>query len=69
MFASFKLTEDEFESQLAVNYIGHAYLTHLLLPLMKKTGRNSQYCSRIVNVSSCAHLAGHINFDDINFIR
>ena len=65
MATPYNLTEDGFESQFAINYLGHFLLTHLLLPNLKAAGRKS--CNaRIVNVSSCAHLSGSINFDDIN---
>lgn len=42
-------------------YLGHFYLTHLLLDNLKA---NSP--SRVVNVSSLAHRKGKINFDDLN---
>jgi len=67
MFVPHSLTEDGIESQLAVNYTGHFTLTHLLMEALikgaKKTGQNS----RIVNVSSCAHLPGSINYEDIHY--
>ncbi|KAK6626164.1 hypothetical protein RUM43_006470 [Polyplax serrata] len=69
MFVPHSLTEDGFESHLAVNYMGHALLTHLLLPLLKEAGNKSEFYSRIVHVSSCAHVPGSINFDDINYER
>ncbi|KZC04431.1 PREDICTED: retinol dehydrogenase 12-like [Dufourea novaeangliae] len=65
MFGSYKETGDGFEEQWAVNYLSHFLLTILLLPLLK-AGSLSQQSSRIVNVSSCAHLMGKINFKDIN---
>lgn len=64
MFGDYKLTEDGFETQLAVNHLSHFYLTHLLLPVLKKGGQIDT--ARVVNVSSCGHYAGEINFDDIN---
>lgn len=66
LFADFKLTEDGFESQLATNYLGHFYLTHLLMDNLKRAGENSKECARIVNVSSCIHYCSEIWFDDIN---
>lgn len=54
-------TKDGFEYQLGVNHLGHYLLTNMLLPLMSGTGRPS----RIVNVSSAAHMFGHMNFDDL----
>ncbi|KAJ2944153.1 hypothetical protein O0L34_g18124 [Tuta absoluta] len=65
MFGDYKLTEDGIESQLAVNHLSHFYLTHLLLPALKKGG-NIEESSRVVNVTSCAHYPGKIFFDDIN---
>ncbi|KAK9886960.1 hypothetical protein WA026_019218 [Henosepilachna vigintioctopunctata] len=58
-------TRDGFESQFSTNYLGHFLLTHLLLESLKKAGDEKCY-SRIVNVASCAHIAGTINFEDIN---
>lgn len=66
MFGDFKLTEEGHESQFATNYLGHFYLTHLLMPNLKRAGEAGETCSRVVNVSSCAHLPGEIFFDDIN---
>lgn len=65
MYGKYELTTDGFESQLAVNHLGHFYLTHLLLPALKKAG-NLCEPSRFVNVTSCGHYPGQIYFDDIN---
>lgn len=57
-------TEDGFESQIGTNHLGHFALTGLLLPaLLNQAG------SRIVTVSSIAHRAGNLNFDDLFFER
>ncbi|XP_027131135.1 retinol dehydrogenase 13 isoform X1 [Larimichthys crocea] len=58
------LTEDGFETQLAVNHLGHFLLTNLLLPKLKSSAH-----SRVVTVSSIAHRGGHIDFDDLFFSR
>lgn len=65
MYGDYKLTSDGFESQFAVNHLSHFYLTHLLLPALKKAGKVEEP-SRVVNVSSCGHFPGKIYFEDIN---
>jgi NAD(P)-dependent dehydrogenase (short-subunit alcohol dehydrogenase family) len=57
-------TEDGFNRVMATNYLGPFLLTNLLLPLLKQTPE-----SRIINVSSVAHLWGRIDLDDLNFRR
>ncbi|XP_071962335.1 retinol dehydrogenase 14-like [Antedon mediterranea] len=54
-------TEDGFELQFGVNYLGQFLLTNLLLDLLKKTDS-----SRIVIVASALLKRGRINFEDIN---
>ncbi|XP_046422786.1 dehydrogenase/reductase SDR family member on chromosome X-like isoform X1 [Neodiprion fabricii] len=66
MFTPYSETKEGFEQQWGVNYLSHFLLTSLLLPLLKAAGSQNE-SARIVNVSSCAHLVGTINFDDINF--
>lgn len=67
MFVPYEETEDGFESHLAVNYLGHFLLSHLLLPAMIQASTRSDGNPRIVNVSSCAHeVSPRVNFDDIN---
>lgn len=57
-------TEDGFESQLGVNYLGHFALTAHLMPLLLE-GRQP----RVVTLSSVAAQQGAIDFDDLNARR
>lgn len=52
-------TADGFESQFGVNHLGHFALTGRLLPKLAETAG-----ARVVTVSSSAHVAGRIDFDD-----
>ncbi|WP_341719590.1 oxidoreductase [Micromonospora sp. FIMYZ51] len=53
-------TADGFELQFGTNHLGHFALTNLLLPRIR---------GRVVTVSSNAHRAGTIDFDDLNWER
>ena len=55
-------TEDGFEMQFGVNHLGHFALTAILWPVLSATEG-----SRVIQVSSLAHLIGEIRFDDINW--
>lgn len=55
------LTDDGFELQFGTNHLGHFALTILLLDKIHPTA------GRIVTVSSNAHKAGNINFDDLMY--
>jgi len=55
-----KLTEDGFETTMAVNHFGHFLLTHRLLPALKAAKQG-----RVIHVSSMAHARGGINLDDL----
>ena len=52
-------SEDGIELTFAVNHLSHFLLTNLLLGVMKQSTP-----ARIVNVSSMAHRAARMNFDD-----
>ena len=62
MVPPYSKTKDGFELQMGTNHFGHFALTLQLLDLIKNTPN-----ARIVNVSSTAHKAGNINFDDLNW--
>ena len=66
MFGARTVTEDGFEQQMSVNYLGHFLLTHLMLPLLKEAGTRERM-ARVVNISSCAHYVGSwLDLDDIH---
>lgn len=65
MFTPYGETKEGFEQQWGVNYLSHFLLTSLLMRMLKAAG-TAEEKARIVNVSSCAHEAGTINFPDIN---
>lgn len=61
MVPPFKKTEDDFESQMGVNYFSHFLLTNLLMPTLKKTKG-----ARVATTSSKAHENGKIDFNNLN---
>ena len=64
MVPPYGLTEDGFELQFGTNHLGHFAFTGLVLgSLLPVPG------SRVVTVSSNAHRAGRIHFDDLNSRR
>lgn len=62
MMPPYEKTKDGFELQFQANYLGHFFLTSLLLPKLQKAEE-----SRVISLSSIAHKRGDIYFDDINF--
>lgn len=60
-------TEDGFETQIGTNHFGHFVLTKGLLPALNEGFKTSGRYSRVVNVSSLAHINSDINYDDLNF--
>ncbi len=64
MMTPYATTADGFESQFGINHLGHFALTGLLLDLLLAVPG-----SRVVTVSSNAHRAGRINFDDLGSRR
>ena len=60
MFVPYTLTEEGFETHFGVNHLGHFLLTNLLLDRIKESAP-----SRIVIVSSLAHVTGYLDFNDM----
>lgn len=62
MAAPQRRTKDGFELQFGTNHLGHAALTWLLMPALRRgTG------ARVVTLSSLAATGGRVDFDDPNF--
>jgi NAD(P)-dependent dehydrogenase (short-subunit alcohol dehydrogenase family) len=59
-FTRREVTVDGYERTFAFNHLAYFLLTNLLLPVLKASAP-----SRIVNVSSRAHVSGPLNFDDL----
>jgi len=64
MAIPYNRTRDGFEMQFGVNHLGHFALTARLWPGLSATDG-----SRVVQVSSLAHLMGRIRFEDIHWER
>ena len=60
MMPPYQKTEDGFELQFGVNYLGHFLLTGLLIETLTSTKN-----SRIVTLSSIAHTNAEIDFEDL----
>lgn len=67
MGGPYKESVDGFENQMAVNYLGHFLLSHLLLPLLVQGTKNNEDKNvRIVNVTSCVHRVADMDYDDFH---
>jgi NAD(P)-dependent dehydrogenase (short-subunit alcohol dehydrogenase family) len=60
-------TEDGFELQFGTNHIGHFVLTRGLLSSLKEGAKKLGKNSRVISLSSCAHVRSNVNFDDPNY--
>lgn len=69
MATPFALSIDGFESQFAVDHLGHFLLVRDLLPRLAETAAASGVTARVVVVSSAGHRMGDVDFDDVNFER
>lgn len=61
VFPQRRMTDDGYEMTFALNHLNYFLLTNLLLDVLKASAP-----ARIVNVSSDAHRAGRMRFDDLN---
>lgn len=61
MVPPYRKTTDGFELQFGSNHLGHFALTGLLLPQLLNTPK-----SRVVTLSSIAHLGASIDFDNLD---
>ncbi|KAG2127571.1 uncharacterized protein EDB93DRAFT_1096508 [Suillus bovinus] len=58
------VTTDGYDLQFGTNVLGHYYFTKLLLPILTSTAKATPDRKvRIVNVASCAHLFGGLDFN------
>jgi NAD(P)-dependent dehydrogenase (short-subunit alcohol dehydrogenase family) len=53
-------TEDDLERTIGINYFGHFLLTHLLLPVLEKSGE-----ARIINVSSDSYKQSKFDLNNL----
>lgn len=60
-------TKDGLENQFGINHIGHFALTMGLLSSLKRAYNESGRYTRVVNLSSTAHVRSDVDFNDINF--
>ncbi|KAG1735504.1 hypothetical protein EDB19DRAFT_1723858 [Suillus lakei] len=58
------VTADGYDLQFGTNVLGHYYFTKLLLPILTSTAEATPEGKvRVVNVASCAHLFGSLDFN------
>ena len=61
MMPPYQTTDDGFESQFGINYLGHFLLTGLLLSILHKTPN-----ARVISLSSLAHKWSDLDFENYN---
>ncbi|KAG1780841.1 hypothetical protein EV702DRAFT_963285 [Suillus placidus] len=58
------VTADGYDLQFGTNVLGHYYFTKLLLPILISTAKTTPDGKvRVVNLASCAHLFGGLDFN------
>ena len=66
------VTEDGFESQLQINYLGGCLLLIGLLPLLVETAKlarqNNEPKSKIIFTNSCAHSMFSFDLDQVDYV-
>ena len=62
IFPKYEVTKNGFELSFSANHLGHFLLTNLLAPLLLQSEN-----PKVINVSSEAHRAAKVNFDDLNY--
>lgn len=62
IFNKKRITKDGFELSLSANHLGHFLLTHHLMDLLLKSKS-----PKVINLSSEAHRAAKVNFEDLNY--
>lgn len=62
IFPKHQVTKDGFELSFSANHLGHFLLTNLLTPQLLQSEN-----PKVINVSSEAHRAAKVNFDDLNY--
>ncbi len=63
-FSKLEYTEDNIETQFAVNHLAYFMFSYELLPALRKSDD-----PRIINVGSDSHFHGKIHFHDINLTK
>ncbi len=64
MITPYQKTVEGFEFQFGINHLGHFYLTHLCLDLLKSSAP-----SRVLVVASLAYLPGSLDFSDMQWSK
>ena len=63
MLVALQYFSDFLQNQIGTHFFGHAYLTSLLLPKLKKSSP-----SRIVWTTSAAETSGDVDWDNLEYV-